>query len=135
MADKLYPKGLQHLWAGDIDFDAHTFKVVALTSAYTYDSAHEFRSDLAGTVATSGALGSKTNTPGATGTVLDAADSVFTAPASGSTIARLVLYRDVGSAGTDILLGYWDTFTATATNDNDITVVWNAAGIISSTSP
>lgn len=121
---------MSHLWAGDIDFDANTLKLAAVSSGYTYSSSHEFVTDLGTIIARSAALASKTNTPGASSVTIDAADVVFTAPASGSTIARLILYKDTGVDGTSILLGYWDTFTATATNDNDITVAFNASGIL-----
>lgn len=135
MANKLFPKGISHKWAGDIDWDAHTFKLIALTSAYTFSDSHEFVSSLSGEVARSAALASKTNTPGTGNCAIDAADTVFTAVAAGSTIARIVLYRDTGADGTSILLGYWDSFTATATNDNDITVAFNASGICVESSP
>ena len=70
MANAVYPTGMKAFADADIDYLVDDIKIVAMSSAYTYSAAHDFRNDLTGIVATSANLGTKTSTGG----VLDAAD-------------------------------------------------------------
>jgi hypothetical protein len=112
------------------DLSSVNLKVVALSSAYTYSSAHDFLDDIAaGTVATTGNLASKTITNG----VLDFADVSLGSPAGGSTITQLWLYYDTGTPATSLLIAYTDEDAngslSVATNGEAITLVVNASGM------
>lgn len=129
MANKLFPKGREAFLGGDLDWDAQNFKVVLLTSGYTYDAAHDNLDDVTGgaRIATSGNLANKTKTNG----TADADDIVYTTPASGSTITQFVIYQDSGTEGTSRLVAHFDTATGLplTTNGGNINLVWNASGI------
>lgn len=127
MANALYPSAKELFLEGSLDWDAHNFKVVAVSSSYTYNSAHDFRDDLTGTIATSANLASKTTTGG----VADAADLAPAFTSVSTDIAAIVIYRDVGTAATDPLVCYIDTGTGfPLTNDGgNVNVTWNASGI------
>lgn len=129
MANKLFPKGREAFLGGDLDWDAQTFKVVLLTSGYTYNAAHDNLDDVTGgaRVATSGALANKTKTDG----TADADDVIFTTPGAGSTITQFVIYQDSGVEGTSKLVAHYDTATGLplTTNGGNINLVWNASGI------
>lgn len=130
MANKLFPNGKEALLAGDLDWDAHTFRIGFLPSGYVYDAAHDNLDDVTGMatpVATSGALANKTNVDG----VADADDFTLSA-VSGSAITQAVLYRDTGVASTSRLLAHYDTGGfPTTPNGGDINVVINAGGLFS----
>jgi hypothetical protein len=102
-------------------------KVVLLSSAYVYSSAHANLSDIAaGIVATSGNLASKTNTGG----LLDAANLTFGA-LTGAQVTQLWIYHDTGVAGTSTLEIYINVgvnlpFTPDGT---DRTLEWPSPGI------
>ncbi len=130
MANYIYDKAAGALWGADIAFDTDNIKAVLVDAAlYTPDKVNdEFLSDIAAgaRVATTGNLASKT----ITGRVIDAADPVFTA-VTGAESEIVVLYQDTGVDSTSRLLIHVDTATglpATPTG-NDITIVFNAAGI------
>jgi hypothetical protein len=128
MANILYPKGAEAILNGDIDWNTDTIKVALVdTGTYTYSAAHDFLDDLSGVVGTAQTLGSVTTTGG----VLDAANPTFTA-VSGATVEAVVIYKDTGSAGTSPLLVYIDSATGlpVTPNGGDITVEWNASGIL-----
>lgn len=99
-----YNTALQALGDGGLDLGAGTFKIVFCTSAYTADltdTGHDFRDDLAGETATV-TLGSVTWVD----RVMDATTPVtITDPGSG-TCTQMVLYKDIGSAATDVLIGH-----------------------------
>ncbi len=74
-------------------------KLVLLSSAYVYSSAHANLSDIAaGIVATSGNLASKTSAGG----LLIAANVVFAA-LTGAAVTQMWIYHDTGTAGTSTL--------------------------------
>lgn len=122
MANAVYPKGLAALMSASINIPSDTIKAVLLTSAYTYSATHQFLSDLTGSVATSGALTSKTVVSGVfVGTI-----PTFTA-LTGSTVARVVFYKDTGTSTTSPLISYPDTKSDTTAisyvpNGSDLTV-------------
>lgn len=76
------------------------------------------------------ALGSKTFGTVAAG-VFDAADTTFTA-LSGDQSESLILLEDSGTESTSDLIARWDTATGLPLTPNgaDVTVQWNASGII-----
>lgn len=63
--------------------------------------------------------------------VFDAADTTFTT-LSGDASESLILFEDSGSEATSDLIARWDTATGLPLTPNgaDVTVQWNASGII-----
>lgn len=124
MSDIWYPKGAEKLWSGLVDVTSATIKAALVSSAYTFNTAHEFYSDIsANVIGTPQTLGSKA----VTGGMFDAGDPTWTAVAGGSTVKAIVLYKDTGVAGTSPVLVYLDQFTGFpfATNGSDVTIQWN----------
>lgn len=99
MANALYGLGREAFLGGDLDWDADTIKVVLVDSSdYSLSiDADDYLSDIAvaGRVATSAALSSKTKTLG----VADAAD-ITLSTVSGSDCEYIILFKDTGSAST-----------------------------------
>lgn len=132
----LYGKFLQHLLKGDIDADTQTFKVMLTTSTYVPNiDTHEFRSSVTNEVTGTGyTAGGKTLTGvttsyDATGNrgLLDAADVVWTTATF--TVRYAVIYVSIGTAATDILVGWIDFGADQSPSSSDFTIVWNSAGI------
>ena len=134
MANALYPKWKEALIQNSADSDVDgsgttgVYAVLVDTGTYTYNSAHQYYSDLSGIVGTEVELGTKTYTNG----VLDAADITFSA-VSGSTVEAIVLFRkNAGANTTWRLIAYMDsgyTGLPVTPNGGDILVQWNASGI------
>jgi hypothetical protein len=81
-------------------------------------------------IASCPALGTKTIGTVAAG-VFDAADTTFTA-LTGDASESLILFKDTGTDTTSTLIAFWDTATGLplTPNGGDVTVTWNASGII-----
>lgn len=133
MANAIYPRFKQELLQGTYDMSAGNIKVLLVdTGAYTYSSAHQFHSSVAGAaiLATSGNLAAKTFVDG----VFDA-DNVTFSSVTATTAEALIIYLDTGVSGTSPLIAYLDTgFTGLPTGlltGGDVTVTWNASGIFS----
>lgn len=136
MANAIYPLYKQSLLAGDAnaDLDNNTTTdgvYVALidTGTYTYSAAHQFYSSLSGIVGTPQRITAPTVTNG----VLDGGDVTFPA-VSGATAEALVIYRQNAGANTTWrLVAFIDTGVTglpVTPNGGDITVTWNASGIL-----
>lgn len=124
MANALYPLYLQACLTNSApNLATDSIKVVALSSAYTYSSAHQYLSSVTGTVATSAAFTSVTDTSG-----VFAAANVTLSAVTGSAIASLVIYKDTGTASTSQLIAYIDTATGlpVTPNGGDITITWDS---------
>lgn len=127
MANLLYPKGKTRILKAQVDFELDDIKVAMVSSGYTYNSAHEYYTDLgANVLSTDILLSGKSVTDGA----FDANDVTWTAVAAGSTAKALVLYRDTGTPSTSPLLLYLDNITGwpLATSGGNITVTWDNGG-------
>lgn len=126
---------------GGIDLDNDTIRVALVTSSYTPNiDTHDFFDDvssyqLSGTGYTAGGatLASKTVTQDDTDNegVFDAADVTWTAINAG-TAAYAVLYKDTGTESSSPLIGYID-MGSKATNGGDLTIQFNAEGILNLT--
>ena len=131
MANAIYPKFKEALWNQSANSNASTGTVkVALvdTGVYTYSASHEFVSSLSGTVGTAQTIGNKTFVNG----VLDGDNVTFTG-VTGNTIEALVIYIDTGNASTSRLISFQDTNVTglpATPNGGDITITWNASGIL-----
>jgi hypothetical protein len=124
MANARYPVTDDLFLTGGINMLTDTINVSALTNAYTYSAAHAFRSQLAGVVFTATLTG-KTVDLG----VFDCDDVIEPAVTAGSTIERLVIWKDTGSNATSPLIRYFDQFSSGApisllTNNAAVTIVW-----------
>ena len=127
MANAIYPLGKQHLLNGDINVPTANLKVVLVTSGYTYNTAHEDLADVAGIVATSPNLASKTIAAG----VFDFDNAIISGLDTGETAAAYILYLDSGAAGTSWLIAYKDDaaeLPLAGTTGVDVILQVNAAG-------
>jgi hypothetical protein len=59
----------------------------------------------------------------------DASDLTWTTLGSGATIGGAILVRELTTDANSVLIAFVD-LTDTATNGGDITITWNAAGIL-----
>ena len=136
MANAIYPKWkeaiIQVTAAASLAGSGTTGVYCALvdTGTYTYSAAHEFYSSLSGIVGTDPENGAtKNNTNG----VFDGADLTYTA-VTGNSVEALVLYvKNAGANTTWRLYSYIDTSVTglpVTPNGGNITVTWNASGIV-----
>ena len=131
MANAIYPLWLESLLqAGASSALTGTVTATLVDLAdYTYSAAHEFIDDVpAAARVASEALGSKTYAAG----VFDAADTTFSA-VTGDPCEALVVWIDTGVGGSSRLVAYYDsgvTGLPVTPNGGDVTVVWNASGIL-----
>jgi hypothetical protein len=130
MANAIYPTFKQACLTGGVsDMTSANIKAVLVDLAdYTYSGAHDFLDDVAvaGRVASSGNLGSKTFTNG----TFDSADAAFTA-VTGDVSEALILYIDTGVAATSRLIAFYDTGVTglpVTPNGGDINIIVNASG-------
>lgn len=136
MANAIYPKYLENLIQGtadhDLDGTGATGVYVALidTGTYTYSSSHQYYSNLSGIIGTPVEIGA---TKSYTNGTFDGGDVTFTA-VTGNNAEALVLYRkNAGANTTWPLVAYLDTGITgipVLPNGGDISITWNAAGII-----
>lgn len=132
MANAVYPKYKELLLGTQTasSLTAGTVKVALVdTGTYTYSAAHDFYNDISGVVGTPQTIGTVTVVNG-----LFDGDNVTFSAVSGATCEALVIYIDTaGAAGTDPLVAYIDTGVTglpVTPNGGDITITWNASGII-----
>lgn len=106
MANAVYPLWLKHLldvWMNLVAANpAGSLRVAAVTTAYTYSTAHEFYSSVSGVLATAVLTGVDT-----TGGVLDADDGLLTSISVGA-INAVVVHWWTGNAATSRLMLYFD---------------------------
>lgn len=132
MANAVYPKYKELLLGTQTasSLTAGTVKVALVdTGTYTYSAAHNFYDDISGVVGTPQTIGTVTVVNG-----LFDGDNVTFSAVSGATCEAMVIYIDTaGAAGTDPLVAYIDTGVTglpVTPNGGDITITWNASGII-----
>ncbi len=146
MASAWYNKGKHQVLSGTINLTSDTIKVLLVTSSYSFNPDHNFASDVSsneisvtnytGGFAGAGrkTLASKSITEDDTNDLayFDAADVTWTALGSGATIGGAILLKEVTNDGASPLIAFMD-LTDTATNGGDITIAWNASGILTLT--
>lgn len=136
MANAVYPLYKQSLLAGDAnaDLDNNTatdgpFVALIDTGTYTYNAAHQFFSSLSGIVGTDQRIATPTVVNG----LFDGDNVTYTA-VSGASVEALVIYRkNAGANTTWRLVAYIDTGVTglpVTPNGGDITITWNASGIV-----
>jgi len=141
MASLVYNSAKRDLVNGTIDLDTHDIRVLLVTTGYTESAAHDFVDDVSGSECTATNYVRKSLT-GET-VAVDAGNNraEFTADASltwtalgGATnnlIKGMVVYKHVG--GTDSanpLICFIDFPSDVQTNGGDVTVTFNAEGIL-----
>lgn len=126
MANALFDKGREAFLGGDLDWDAHTIKLMFVDHADDTPNVatDDFLDDIlaAARVAISGAFTTKTKTNG----VADA-DDVTLSAVTGDQFESMVIFRDTGVEGTSSLIAYIDTATGlpATPGGGDITVRWD----------
>jgi len=100
------------------------------TGTYTYSSSHQFYSSLSGIAGTD----QRITTPTVVNGLFDGDDLTYTAVAAGASLEALVIYRKNSGANTTWrLVSFEDTGITglpVTPNGGNITVTWNASGII-----
>jgi hypothetical protein len=106
------------------------------TGNYTYSAAHDFYNDVTatnGVVWTAGRITTPTVGSVAAGT-FDGDDTVFTAVTTATSIEALIVHRQNSGANTTWRLVFYEDTSVTGLpvtpNGGDITVAWNASGIL-----
>lgn len=131
MANAVYPKWKEGLAQASANTALTGTVKAALvdTGTYTYSSAHQFWSSASSAVVgTPQTIGTKTYTNG----LFDGADVTYTA-LTGATAEAIIIYIDTGSAATSPLVAYFDTGVTNlpvTPNGGDVTITWNASGIL-----
>lgn len=125
---------------GGIDLDTDAIKVMLVTSSYVPNiDTHDFRDDVTDEVVGAGYVaGGKSlanivaaqDNPNDRAT-LDGDDIQW----AGSTItaAGAVIYRDVGTAATDDLIGFLDFGGDIVSDNGNFDIAWNAIGFMTMT--
>jgi hypothetical protein len=136
LANAIYPLFKQELIKGtagtNLNGSGTTGVYVALvdTGTYTYSASHQYYSSISsGVVGTPVEIASKTFVNG----LFDAADSTFTAVSGSSAEATVFYIKNAGANTTWPLVAYIDTGATglpVTPNGGDITVTYNASGII-----
>jgi len=142
MANAVYPifKDAAYSGSANVDLTADTTTngpYVALidTGTYTYSAAHDFWADVTtagGIIGTPGRIATPTMGSVANGT-FDGDNVTFSAVTTTTSVEALIIYRNTGSAATARLVLYENTGVTglpVTPNGGDITVTWNASGII-----
>lgn len=137
----VYLNGVKNLNEGDVDWNTDTINLALYTSSYTPNQdTHDFRDDLGANEASGGSgytsLGSTianraVNVDGGTNEIRLAGDDVVWTITGGPFAFRYgVIFKSRGGAASaDELIGYID-FGAQSVTDAQITVDFNANGII-----
>lgn len=131
MANAIYPKWKEAIMQATSGSSlAGTLKAVLIDTAdYTYNAAHDFYDDVsAGAVGTPGTIANKTYTNG----LLDGDNVTFSA-VTGDPCEAIILFLDTGTPSTSRLFAYIDTGVTglpVTPNGGDITISWNASGIV-----
>lgn len=132
----------EYLADGTIDLDTHTFKVMLVSSAYTFSASHTVKADITNELSTANGytaggatLGSVTWAHSGGTATFDAADTVWTASGGSITARRAVIYDDTAASDELVASILLDTTPAdvTATDGNTLTLQWNASGIFTIT--
>ena len=125
MANALYPKAKESFLKGEIDVLNDTISISLIdTGEYTYNAAHQFRSDIA-----SAAVISTTNLSDKTAEngVFDSADATFSS-VTGANAEALIIFQNTGNNSTSRLIAYIDSATGLPIlpNGGDITVAFSS---------
>jgi hypothetical protein len=130
MSNGFFSPGMMHFARGDIVWKAaggSNIVTALIDSAdYTVDLVnHEFRTSVPG-AAQEETSANMTLIDAASDGVVDANDVTFTGT-SGDTCEGILVYRNVGTQATDILLFWWDTASGLPVQlGGDVTIAWDS---------
>lgn len=132
-----FRNGILGAHATRVDLDADTISAMFIDGAVdTPVVGDDFLDDVASgsrvpALGSAPSLGTKTIGSVGTG-VFDAADTTFTA-LTGAQSEYLILFKNTGNHATSDMIAIWDTATGLplTPNGGDVTVTWNASGILS----
>lgn len=137
MSNAVYPKYKQSLLTeadANKSLDQSTANVAPYaalvdTGTYTYSSSHQFYSSLSGVVGTDQQI----TTPTVSNGLFDGDNVTFSA-VTGNSVEAIVIYRKNAGANTTWRLVLYDDTSITGApvtpNGGDITITWNASGIM-----
>ena len=137
MVDVIYNSLAEDMANGNVVLGSDSFKLMLVTSAYAPNSdTHTKRSDVTNEISGGGYTAGGNALAGVTVTndtandrlVFDANDVVFTALTN--TFRGAVLYKDTGVAANDNLVMYFDFTSDQTGTGGDVTIQFNANGII-----
>lgn len=138
---KTYGSLIAKAFNKEVDFDSDTIKVALLSSSYTPNQdTDDYWNDVSsyevtGTGYTAGgatlANKSVTYTSGTNVTKFDADDVSWTS--STITARYAVIYDSTGTASTSALIGYVDFGSNQSSSSGTFSIVWDAAGIFTTT--
>lgn len=149
MASLIYNLGKKEILDGSIDLGSDTMKAMLVTSSYTPNVDHDFVDDggaddpidheLSGTGYAAGFAGSGRKTLGSIAITEDdtndraeflAANLTWSGIDAG-TAAGVIIYKHLTNDAASVMLAYIDTGGfPVVTNGGDLTITWNAEGII-----
>lgn len=139
MANALYPKAKEAMLNAAVDLNTASIKV-ALVRGYSYNSAHEFVSDVTGAGGTLHSTSSALTSPTIVNGTFDAADLTFSSvTANASNHSLLIFQSSAVTGGADVaasaqrLIAFLDTGTGLpiVPPGGDIVVTWSGSGIFS----
>jgi hypothetical protein len=138
---KTYGSLIAKAFNKEVDFDSDTIKVALLSSSYTpnQDTDDYFNDvsayEVTGTGYTAGGITlankSVSYTSGTNVTKFDADDVSWTS--STITARYAVVYDSTGTASTSALIGYVDFGSNQSSSSGTFSIVWDAAGIFTTT--
>lgn len=136
MPSKVYPKALELLNAGTLNWGSDTIRIALVNASATYSRTHGFLSAAISTNELSGGsyarqtLGTKTSADNGTDKwIFDAADATFTAVAGGQTAGAAIVYKFITNDAASPVLAFVDGVDVVA-NGGDITVQFASTGIL-----
>jgi hypothetical protein len=125
MANALYLKAKEAFLNADIDMATDTITIALIdTGNYTFNSGHQFRSDVSNDAIISSAnLSNKTVANG----VFDADDATFTS-VTGANCEALIIFQNTGFQANSRLIAFIDSATGLPIlpNGGDITVAFSS---------
>ncbi len=127
MANGLFIAGAVAILSAQVNFPSDTIRTMIVDAAdYTFNSAHDALDDVpSGARVAIGTLASKTTTGG----TFDSADVVLSA-VTGDPTEEVHLFEGDGAESAQQLIARWDTGVSVTPNGGNITVQWNALGIL-----
>lgn len=122
MANVWYQEGVEAFSKKLLDWEGDDFRVLLVTSGYTFSQSHTFLSDVPG--GNRVAVEALTNKVASNGG-LSADPTVFNA-LTGSAVHALIVYQHTGTEGTSRLCLYIDTGTNVSftPNSGNVTINW-----------
>lgn len=119
------------------DITTDTVKVMICTNAYVLNkNTHDFRDDITNEVVATGYTAGGVTLTNVTLTVNSSNEIVLDGDdvewnISGTMVARYaIIYVSLGSAATDVLVGYVDFGADVTAIDGKFKITWNSAGIL-----